>query len=429
SSHEVACFYCSEYTKVVHEYQVNPATNDVLSFTPRCEIHWKYQCGKCGREVHFGGISWCPVCQVFTCVDCAEEKMIRKEFLVYDYYYDIPCHSCGKLIPALDFAEYRGIHPYQTGALLPDDEVAIWKPDSNSEFRPQEFPHLAWGVERIRSLGKRFFSKRLESLEEHDPKSTWDAMAPHWLTVEEENYHHKYRILPEVYRMLDVKNDERVLDVACGKGDVARHLARDGAKVTGIDISKMLDFAIEEERKEPLGISYMQLNAEELSKHLDGPFDKIVCNMALMDIENYQTVIKQVSHALKEEGVFVFSILHPAFSFPATTGVRVPPDSERNEDSLRVILDYYDERPVLFDLGGDVLPPQTYGLHFQRTISSYFNELAKNDLIILEMSEPKIPKEIVERFPRTAYWDDERRPEFLIVKTIKKSYISASKAT
>jgi len=361
-------------------------------------------------------------------VDCAEEKMIRKEFLVYDYYYDIPCHSCGKLNHVLDFAEYRGIHPYQTGEVLPDDGVVIWTPSATSEFRSQEFPHQAWGSERVRSLGKRFFSTRLESLDEYDPKSTWDAMAPHWLTVEEENYHHKYRILPDVYRMLDVQKDDRILDVACGKGDVARNLASRGAIVTGIDISKMLDYAIEEEKKDPLGISYLNLNAEEISKHLDGPYDKVVCNMALMDIENYRTVIKQIADVLKEGGIFVFSILHPAFSFPTTTGVRVPPDSERNEDRVRIILDYYDERPVRFDFGWDVVPPQTYGLHFQRTISSYINELVKNDLVMLEMSEPKIPREIVERSPRTAYWDDEKRPEFLIVKTIKISCINPKKS-
>lgn len=421
SSEDIPCFYCSEYARIVKDYPVNPATNDVHSFTPRCQVHWKFKCSKCGEEIHFNGISWCPECKSFTCLDCSEERMVREEFLVYDYYYEIPCHECGKLNPALDYAEYSGIHPFQSGELLPNDRMMIWKPDIQSEYHLQEFPNRAWGAERIRSMGTRFFSKRLESLEEHDPKSTWDLMAQHWLTVEEENYHHKYRILPDVYRMLDVQKDERILDVACGKGDVARHLSRKGANVTGIDVSNMLDYAIEEERKEPLGISYMKLNAEELSKNLDGLFDKVVCNMALMDIENFRIVIKQIADVLKEGGIFVFSILHPAFSFPATTGVRVPPDSERNEDRVRIILDYFDERPVLLDFGGDVIPPQTYGLHFQRTISSYINELARNDLVLYEMSEPRVSKELVARFPRKAYWDDERRPEFLIVKARKMS--------
>jgi 2-polyprenyl-3-methyl-5-hydroxy-6-metoxy-1,4-benzoquinol methylase len=422
SSESVVCFYCSEYAKVAKDYPKNFASNDEGSFTPRCHLHWKFECSKCGNITHFNGMTWCSDCKTFTCINCAEEKMVREEFLVYDYYYNIPCHKCGKHNPALDFAEYDGTHPYQLGDLRPDEDIDVWFPVKGSDFEDQIFPHSAWGCERIVSLGKRPEFKRLDSLDEYNPKSTWDAMAPHWLTVEEENYHHKYRILPDVYRMLDIQKDEEILDVACGKGDVARHLARSGAKVTGIDISKMLDYAIESEEEEKLGIIYLKLNAEKLStKYGKESFDKVVCNMALMDIDDYRTTIQQISHVLKENGVFVFSILHPAFSFPATMGIKVPHDSDRNEDRIRVIIDYFDERPVLFDFGGRMFPSPCFALHFQRPLSSYLNELVRNNLVLREMSEPKVSEELVRQFPRNAYWDDERRPEFLIVKASKKS--------
>ena len=423
SSEFVRCFYCSEYALVVNDYPMNAAIYDMESITPRCNIHWKFECSKCSEKIHFNGIAWCPDCETFTCVGCAEESMIREEFLVYDYYYSIPCHDCGKSNPALDFAEYIGSHPFQTGALQSEKDVIVWKPSSDDVFEPQEFPHKAWGTERIVSLRQLPFVKRLDSLDEYTPKSTWDIMAPHWLSPEEENYHHKYFILPEIYRLLDVQKDENVLDVACGKGDIARHLARSGARVTGIDISKMLDYAIESEAKEKLGINYLRLNAEELSKKFgEDSFDKVVCNMALMDFQDFKPTIQQISSILKETGIFVFSILHPAFSFPTTLSRRIPDDSQRNEDRVRVILDYYDERPIISSY--DTKPPGSIPLlHFHRPISSYLNELAKNNLILLETSEPHASEEIVRMFPRTAYWEDERRPEFLIVKTIKQSGI------
>ena len=423
SSEDVLCFYCNEYAKVAKEYPVNHATNDVHTFTPRCHLHWKYECEKCGKIRHFNGIAWCSDCQTFTCVTCADEKLVRKEFLVYDYYYNIPCQKCGKYNPALDYAEYSGVHPIQLGDLRLI-EVKVWNSVSNEDATSQEFPNQAWGSERILSLGKRIVAMRLESLDEYNPKSSWDTIAPHWLTVDEENYHHKYRILPDVYRMLDAQKDDEILDVACGKGDVARYLARNGVRVIGIDISKMLDYAIESEEQEQLGIRYVQLNAEKLSENFDNAFfDKIVCNMALMDMENFKTVIQQISYVLKENGVFVFSILHPAFSFPATKGIKVPHDSDRNEDRIRVILDYFDEKPVLFDISGEVFPDSSFLLHFQRPISSYLNELVKNNLVLYETSEPKASEELVHKFPSNAYWDDERRPEFLVVKVVKKSAI------
>jgi len=424
SSENPPCFYCSEYAKVVKGYPVNIASNDERSFTPRCSLHWKFECNECGEMTHFNGIAWCSNCKEFTCIRGGEEEgkeeMIRKEFLIYDYYYTIPCHKCGIHNPTLDFAEYNGTHPFQIGDLKPDEGIIIWTPINKGEKQSQEFPHKAWGLERVLSLGKfyRIFT-RLESLNEYSSKSTWDAIAPAWAPVSAAggDYHHKYRILPEVYRMLDVQKDEKILDVACGEGNVARHLSRSGASITGIDISKMVDYAIEREEKENLGITYLKLNAEKINDHFEKEsFDKVVCNMALMDIENYKTTIKQISYALKEKGIFVFSITHPAFAFPSCTTLRIPGDSQRNEDKLRVVLDYFDERPTLIDFGD-------YGtlLQFHRPISSYLNELVQNNLVLREMSEPKASEELVKKFPRYAYLDDDIQPDFLIVKTMKKS--------
>jgi 2-polyprenyl-3-methyl-5-hydroxy-6-metoxy-1,4-benzoquinol methylase len=352
------------------------------------------------------------------------EKMVRKEFLIYDYYYTIPCHKCGKYNPALDFLEFSGTHPFQIGNLRPNEDIVIWFPSDKDEIESQEYPHKAWGLERVISFGRRLNLKRLDSLDEYTPKSTWDNIAPAWAPVSSQggDYHHKYRILPEVYRMLDVQKDEKILDVACGEGNVSRHLTRNGAKVTGIDISKMIDYAIESEEKEKLGINYLKIDAEQIIEMFDeDSFDKVVCNMALMDIEDYKTTINQISKVLKENGIFVFSIIHPAFAWPTCTSIRIPEDSQRNEDKVRIVLDYFDERPVLIEkifLFEDIYGPL---LQFPRTISTYLNELVKNNLILKEMSEPKTSEELVEKFPSYTHLDDDIRPDFLIVKTMKKS--------
>jgi len=39
------------------------------------------------------------------------------------------------------------------------------------------------------------------------------------------------------------------------------------------------------------------------------------------------------------------------------------------------------------------------------------------------MSEPKASEELVKKFPRNAYFDDDMWPDFLIVKALKKSNI------
>lgn len=417
SSEYTPCFYCSEYLKIAQDYPVNFASKDVTSFTPRCFLHWEYKCSKCGELTHFNGISWCSSCKEFTCLRCVEEKMEKEKFLIYDYYYKIPCQKCGEYNPALDFAEYEGSHPYQIGDLKPEEDIVMWMPIYKNQIKPQEFPHKAWGSERILSLGKAPKHPRLESLDNYTPKSVWDDLASRWISPETEGeYHHTHIILPNLYNMLDVQRDEKILDVACGEGTVVRHLAKLGAKVTGIDISKMIDRAIERENKEKLGIQLMKLNAEELMNEFkSGFFDKVACNMALMDIEDYKTTIKNIAYVLKEKGIFVFSITHPAYAWPASTAMRIPIGSRRNEDRVRILLNYFDERPAL------IYYWDVPGLHFQRPISAYINELVKNNFEILEMREPKASEELVERYPRKAYLDNDIFAEFLLIKAKKKS--------
>ncbi len=417
SSEYKLCFYCSEYAKIAKDYPQNFASKNIDSFTPRCHLHYQYKCDKCGKSTHFNGISWCPECRVFTCLRCAKEEMIREEFFFYDYYYNIPCHKCGSPNPALDFAEYEGRHPFQIGDLTPEEEIVIWMP-IYKEKKQQEFPNKAWGSERMLDIGDAPRFTRLNSLDEYTPKSTWDKIAKYWISPEaEDEYHHTNLILPEVYRLLDAHKDEEILDVACGEGTVARYLTKLGVKVTGIDISKMIDRAKEREEQEKLGIHYLKMAAEQLGDEFgENTFDKIICNMALMDIADYEVTLKNISEVLKDGGVFVFSITHPAFAWPVTTSMRVPPDSQRNEDKRKIALNYFDERPALLPVGWE-----TSSLAFPRPISKYVNELVKNNLEIIEMSEPMASEEIVKKYPRQAYMDNDTLPDFLMMKTKKKS--------
>lgn len=83
-------------------------------------------------------------------------------------------------------------------------------------------------------------------MEHNDALAAWEANASFWDSVIGSTGNDYYRVLelPVLDRMVQVKKDERALDLATGNGLVAHWLAQAGAKVIATDGSrKMLELA------------------------------------------------------------------------------------------------------------------------------------------------------------------------------------------
>jgi ubiquinone/menaquinone biosynthesis C-methylase UbiE len=79
-----------------------------------------------------------------------------------------------------------------------------------------------------------------------------------------------------------MKNGDRVLDVACGTGNVSLPAARAGAAVTGVDIApNLLDQARKRASAENLNIRFDEGDAEDLP-YRDGEFDIVVTMFGAM---------------------------------------------------------------------------------------------------------------------------------------------------
>ena len=106
----------------------------------------------------------------------------------------------------------------------------------------------------------------------------------------------------------------RIADVACGQGRIARELARRGASVVGVDVSDaLLAKARDAEERDPLGVEYVKADVAAQAGFASVPFDGVVCNYALSDIDDLEGALANVAGALEPGGWFVFSILHPCF--------------------------------------------------------------------------------------------------------------------
>lgn len=116
---------------------------------------------------------------------------------------------------------------------------------------------------------------------------------------------------------------QNVLDLASGWGPLSRDLAARGAMVTAVELSEpLLERARAIESESHQGIRYLHGDASTLAWWDGRPFDGLVCNMALMDIDDLDATVATIHTVLWPRGWFSISLLHP--SFPGET----PPDGD-----------------------------------------------------------------------------------------------------
>ena len=147
-------------------------------------------------------------------------------------------------------------------------------------------------------------------------KTEWDEAAEWWNREAGEKgiWHQQHDIDPVIFKILGNVNNKIILEIGCGNGYFARKLAKKGAKVLGVDLSKrLIAFAVEREKSKPLGIKYLVRDAANLHGLKSRSFDIVVANMCLMDIADAEGAIREAFRVLKKNGSFVFSITHPVF--------------------------------------------------------------------------------------------------------------------
>jgi ubiquinone/menaquinone biosynthesis C-methylase UbiE len=219
----------------------------------------------------------------------------------------------------------------------------------------------------------------------------WSQMAEWWNEKlgEEGDLWHRTLIDPPLIRLVGDVNGQRVLDLACGNGYLSRRFARQGAvSVTGVDTNAPIIETIRtREDQEQLGITYHVADAAHLEMLEEHSFDIIICNMALMDIENAAGAIQEVARVLRPGGRFVTSICHPCFDKVDTSGwqiERIYPNTTiwRKMSRYREIAAAEAPWP---NVNGEVVYTHAY----HRPLSWYFRTFRDAGLVVAALEEPE----------------------------------------
>lgn len=194
-----------------------------------------------------------------------------------------------------------------------------------------------------------------------------------------------------------------VLDLGCGYGWHCRFCEEQGAsRVLGIDSSrKMIGEA--KRRSQGRAIDYRVCAVEDY-EFPENTWDLVVSNLALHYIEDLDFVFEKVYGTLKEGGIFLFNIEHPAF----TAGVGQDwIYTEKGEPACWPIDDYFvpGKRSVLF-LGCQVEK-------YHHTLTQILMGLLNQGFTLEAVEEAQPPEEMM-GIPGME--QEKRRPMMLLAK-------------
>ena len=233
----------------------------------------------------------------------------------------------------------------------------------------------------------------------------WDENAEVWTELVRAGYDH-YRDglnTPAFLEMLPGVGGLSGLDVGCGEGHNTRLLAKRGARITAIDISRnFVRYAREAEEEQPLGIRY------EIASAVDLPFDEASFDfatafMSLMDIPETERVLAEVFRVLRPGGFFQFSIGHPCFATPHHKNLR----DETGRTYAHEIGDYFRKREgEIIEWIFSAAPPEVregrrpfrYPV-FERSLSEWLNLLVETSFVLERFGEPYPSDEAVRERP------------------------------
>lgn len=239
-------------------------------------------------------------------------------------------------------------------------------------------------------------------------RDLWDAKATFWddLHGADGNAFHRQLVSPATERLLALQPGERVLDVACGSGVMARRLAALGGRVTAVDFSAaLIDRARARGQAAGDPIDYRVVDATDEAALVAlgaGMWDALVCTMALMDMPVIAPLFRAAAQLMRPGGRFVFATMHPAFN--STNPVLITELSDRDGQLVvdrAVRIAAYLDIPPHRGAGAPGEPNPHY--YYHRPLHDLLGAAFAAGLVLDGLDEPAFPPPAAAEPPRLSW--------------------------
>src|SRR3989344_356474 len=203
-----------------------------------------------------------------------------------------------------------------------------------------------------------------------------------WWESASEDYQKESKILIDVHygpgspneknlNLMGSVKGKNVLEIGCGGAQCSIAFAKQGAKVTGIDISeKQLEFAKRLAEKNKVYIKFYRGDIKKLPQIKSKSQDIVFSAFALHYVDDLSSCFKEVYRVLKKDGLFVFSLDHPMYR-------------TINSKTLKLKNSYFDTGKKTFTFSG----PKKF-VCYVHTVSELYNTLVGVNFVVEKIIEP-----------------------------------------
>ena len=176
-------------------------------------------------------------------------------------------------------------------------------------------------------------------------------------------------------KLLGSLRKKKILEIGCGGAQCGIAMAKQGADVTGIDISEnQLNYAKALAKENGVEILFHQGDIRRLTEIKSNNYDLVFSAWALLYVDNLRSCFQEVYRVLKRGGSFVASLPHPFFRTvsPKTMKLRESYFDVGKKEIAETWNDGSNHKNVVYD----------------HTVSELINMLLDTDFFIERIIEP-----------------------------------------
>ena len=176
-------------------------------------------------------------------------------------------------------------------------------------------------------------------------------------------------------KLLGSVKGKKILEIGCGGGQCSVAFAKQGAKCTGLDLSReQLKYAEELAKKNKVSIKFLKHDIQTLKGLKSNTYDIVFSAFALHYVPDLTKCFEEVFRVLKKGGLFVFSFDHPFYS-------------SLSPETFKIYKNY--------NISGKIEETETRPdgskhkfIYYSRKVSDIFDSLLKASFSIERMIEP-----------------------------------------